>query len=56
MPAWVFLLDAETHMAGNGHCTARNVFADQQGVYARGFQTIFVAPGHLSKTVPQGPR
>lgn len=51
-----FLLDAETHMAGNGHGTARNVFADQQGVYARGFQTIFVAPGHLSKTVPQGPR
>lgn len=47
-----FLLDAETHMAGNGHGTARNVFADEQGVYARGFQTIFVAPGHLSKTVP----
>ncbi len=51
-----FLLDAETHMAGNGHGTARNVFADEQGVYARGFQTIFVAPGHLSHTVPQGPR
>jgi hypothetical protein len=53
MPAgdW-FLLDAETHMAGNGHGTARNVFADEQGVYARGFQTIFVAPGHLSRSVP----
>lgn len=50
-----FLLDAETHMAGNGHGTARNVFADEQGVYARGFQTIFVAPGHLSKSVPKPP-
>jgi Thioesterase-like superfamily len=47
-----FLLDADTHMAGNGHGTARNVFADEQGVYARGFQTIFVAPGHLSESVP----
>lgn len=46
------LLDAETHMAGNGHGTARNVFADEQGVYARGFQTIFVAPGHLSAELP----
>ncbi|MEN9717192.1 MAG: hypothetical protein RIQ99_70 [Pseudomonadota bacterium] len=51
-----FLLDAETHMAGNGHGTARNVFADAQGVYARGFQTIFVAPGHLSKSIPRPPR
>lgn len=25
-----FLLDAETHMAGNGHGTARNVFADEK--------------------------
>lgn len=50
-----FLLDAETHMAGNGHGTARNVFADEQGVYARGFQTIFVAPGHLSASVPRPP-
>ena len=47
-----FLLDAETHMAGNGHGTARNVFADVEGVYARGFQTIFVAPGHLSAGRP----
>jgi acyl-CoA thioesterase len=47
-----FLLDAETHMAGNGHGTARNVFADVEGVYARGFQTIFVAPGHLSESRP----
>lgn len=50
-----FLLDAETHMAGNGHGTARNIFADIQGVYARGFQTIFVAPGHLSNDLPQRP-
>ncbi len=47
-----FLLDAETHMAGNGHGTARNVFADEQGVYARGFQTIFVAPGYRSDSNP----
>ena len=47
-----FLLDADTNMAGNGHGTARNVFADERGVYARGFQTIFVAPGHLSKELP----
>lgn len=47
-----FLLDAETHMAGNGHGTARNVFADVNGVYARGFQTIFVAPGHQSSGRP----
>lgn len=38
------LIDAETHMAGNGHGTASNIFADVQGVYARGFQTVFVAP------------
>lgn len=43
-----FLIDAETHMAGNGHGTARNIFADEKGVYARGFQTVFVAPGRLS--------
>ncbi|MCW1382722.1 thioesterase family protein [Novosphingobium sp. KCTC 2891] len=48
-----FLLDAETHMAGNGHGTARNILADELGVFARGFQTIFVAPGHLSKSLPQ---
>ena len=51
-----FLLDAETHMAGNGHGTARNIFADAKGVYARGFQTIFVAPGHFSESVPRPPR
>lgn len=50
-----FLIDAETHMAGNGHGTARNVFADEMGVYARGFQTIFVAPGHLSRDLPGAP-
>jgi hypothetical protein len=53
MPAgpWL-LLDAETHMAGNGHGTARNIFADEQGLFARGFQTIFVAPGHQSRELP----
>ncbi len=48
-----FLLDAETHMAGNGHGTARTIFADADGLYARGFQTVFVAPGHLSKGLPR---
>jgi hypothetical protein len=48
---WI-LLDANTHMAGNGHGTARNIFADELGVFGRGFQTIFVAPGHQSKTLP----
>jgi hypothetical protein len=48
-----FLIDAETHMAGNGHGTARTIFADAQGIYARGFQTVFVAPGHLSDSVPR---
>lgn len=47
-----FLIDAETHMAGNGHGTARSIFADAMGVYARGFQTIFVAPGHLATSTP----
>jgi acyl-CoA thioesterase len=40
-----FLIDADTHMAGNGHASAVSVFADEQGVYARGFQTVFVAAG-----------
>lgn len=39
------LIDAETHGAGNGIATARSVFADSEGVFARGFQTVFVAPG-----------
>ncbi|MCW1384802.1 thioesterase family protein [Novosphingobium sp. KCTC 2891] len=51
-----FLIDAQTHMAGNGHGTASNTFADAHGVYARGFQTIFVAPGHTPPSVPQAPR
>lgn len=57
MPAGEWLLiDAETHMAGNGHGTARSTFADASGVYARGLQTIFVAPGHLSEQDREGPR
>jgi len=46
------LIDAETHMAGNGHGTASNKFADEQGTYAHGFQTVFVAPGHQSPAKP----
>src|SRR3546814_14412301 len=40
-----FLLDAFTEGAGNGHAVAQNLFADIDGVYAKGTQTIFVAPG-----------
>lgn len=39
------LLDAHTEGAGNGHALAQNLFADAEGVYAKGTQTIFVAPG-----------
>lgn len=39
-----FLLDAETHTAGNGHGTAHTLFADEKGIYARGLQTVFIAP------------
>lgn len=40
-----FLLDAHTEGAGNGHAVAQSIFADSDGVYAKGTQTIFVAPG-----------
>jgi len=40
-----FLLDAHTEGAGNGHAVAQSIFADGDGVYAKGTQTIFVAPG-----------
>jgi len=43
------LIDAETHMAGNGHGVVTSTFADRDGVFARGFQTIFVAPGRVSQ-------
>lgn len=49
----LLLLDAITHMAGNGNATAQSTFADQEGVYARGFQTIFVAPGDQSANLPR---
>lgn len=39
-----FLIDAETEAAGNGHALAQSIFADRYGVYAKGTQTIFVAP------------
>ncbi len=47
------LLDAVTHMAGIGNATAECTFADRDGVYARGFQTIFVAPGAQSTNLPR---
>jgi hypothetical protein len=40
-----FLIDAETQGAGNGHALTQSIFADREGVYAKGTQTIFVAPG-----------
>ncbi|MEY2927853.1 MAG: hypothetical protein RL367_2330 [Pseudomonadota bacterium] len=41
---WI-LLDAQTIGGGNGHAVAENVLADRDGVFAKGTQTIFVAPG-----------
>lgn len=41
-----FLIDAQTEGAGNGHAVAQSCFADGDGVYAKGTQTIFVAPGN----------
>jgi hypothetical protein len=40
-----FLLDAHTEGAGNGHAVAQTIFADSEGVYAKGTQTVFVGPG-----------
>ncbi len=40
-----FLLDAHTEGSGNGHALAQTAFADADGVYAKGTQTIFVGPG-----------
>ena len=40
-----FLLDAHTEGAGNGHAVAQTSFADAEGVYAKGTQTVFVGPG-----------
>lgn len=39
------LIDAHTEGAGNGHAVAQSLFADTEGVYAKGTQTVFVAPG-----------
>ena len=38
------LIDAQTVMAGNGHGLAQSTFADADGIYAYGRQTIFVGP------------
>jgi hypothetical protein len=40
---WI-LLDAHTVMAGNGHGVVENIFADVDGIYARGTQTVFIGP------------
>jgi acyl-CoA thioesterase len=40
---WI-LLDAHTVMAGNGHGVVENIFADTEGIYARGTQTVFIGP------------
>jgi acyl-CoA thioesterase len=40
---WLFI-DAHTEGGGNGHALAQSIFADRDGVYAKGTQTIFVAP------------
>lgn len=40
-----FLLDCHTEGAGNGHAVAQSVFADADGVYAKGTQAVFVGPG-----------
>ncbi|ALC12015.1 thioesterase family protein [Sphingopyxis sp. 113P3] len=39
-----FLIDAHTEGAGNGHAVAQSLFADAEGVYAKGTQTVFVGP------------
>ncbi|MGN6690139.1 MAG: acyl-CoA thioesterase domain-containing protein [Sphingopyxis sp.] len=40
-----FLIDPHTEGAGNGHAVTQSLFADVDGVYAKGTQTIFVGPG-----------
>ena len=46
------LLDSFTEGAGNGHALTQTLFADADGVYAKGTQTIFVAPGQPIATLP----
>jgi hypothetical protein len=36
------LIDSHTLSAGNGHGLVRNIFGDRHGIYAHGYQTIFV--------------
>ena len=40
---WI-LIDANTISGGSGNAVAQNILADQQGVFAIGTQTVFVAP------------
>ncbi len=40
---WV-LIDAQTESAGEGYAVVRNTFADAEGIYAYGAQTLFIAP------------
>src|SRR5690606_27263872 len=39
-----FLIDAHTEGAGNGHAVAQSLFADAEGVYAKGTQRVCVGP------------
>ena len=39
-----FLIDAHSETSGNGHGVARTTFADAEGIYAYGTQTMFIAP------------
>lgn len=36
------MMDSITETAGNGHALARSMFADEEGIYARGQQILFV--------------
>lgn len=38
------LIHSETESAGNGHAMVCNTFADELGIYARGFATLFISP------------
>jgi hypothetical protein len=45
------LLDAHTIGGGNGHALAENLLADRDGVFAKGTQTVFVAPASAGITL-----
>jgi Thioesterase-like superfamily len=49
-----FLLDAHTEGCGNGHALTQSLFADEEGIYAKGTQTIFVAPAIVGSRFKPG--